>query len=325
MSIFARSRFLTPAVRARRLLRGPRRPSWSVEYEAATVLMRMQGPILSRAPLPFFRKHVERLLAVPPPPGFRFEKVTLGGVPAEWFRHDGEQSDDVLLYLHGGGYVVGSIDTHRDLICQLAVAARCRAVAIDYRLAPEHRCPAQLDDAVAAYQALLAEGVAPERVVLMGESAGGGLSLSTLVALRDRGIPLPRAGVLISPLVDLELRGESPADNDDADYIRADHLAFCAESLVGEGDRRDPRASPIHAKLVGLPPLLIQAGGAETLLDGAVELEARARAAGVQARLEVYTDMVHVWHFFGPACPDAGAAVQSIADFVASARPEDGT
>jgi len=320
MSLIARSRFLQPIVRARRFLRGPRRPSWSVEYEAATLLMRMQGPVLRHAPLPYFRSHVEKLLAVDAPPHFRLESTSLGGVPAAWFRHEAERGEDVLLYLHGGGYVVGSIATHRELICHFADAAGCRAVAIDYRLAPEHRCPAQIDDAVAAYLALLDEGVDPTHVVLAGESAGGGLTLSTLVALRDRGVPLPRAAIVISPFADLEVRGDSPRRNADADYIQVDQLDFCAESLVGSGDRRDPRASPIHADLTGLPPLLIQVGGAETLLDGSIDLEVRAREAGVDARLEVYPDMIHVWHFFGPDLPEAADAIGSIARFLESTR-----
>jgi len=320
MSLVERARFLRHPIRLRRRLRGPARPSWTVDYEAAALLFKLQGPVLKRAPLPFFRRHVERLLGTPAPASFRFEPARLGGVRGEWFRHEGERSDDVLVYLHGGGYIMGSIDTHRELICDLASAAGCRALALDYRLAPEHRAPAQIDDVVSAYEALLARGVPPGRVVLGGESAGGGLTLSALVALRARGAPLPRAAVVLSPWVDLEPRGESAHRNEAYDYVTRDLLAFARDCVVGDGDPRDPRVSPIHADLSGLPPLLIQAGEAETLRDGAIELEARARAAGVDARLEVYPDMIHVWHFFGASCPAALDAVQRIGEFVERTR-----
>ncbi|MBC7172636.1 MAG: alpha/beta hydrolase fold domain-containing protein, partial [Polyangiaceae bacterium] len=174
---------------------------------------------------------------------------------------------------------------------------------------------AQLDDAVAAYQGLLAMGYAPSAVVLAGDSAGGGLTLSTLIALRERGIPMPAAAVLISPWTDLEARGASVRTNAQWDYITRRGLEVYARRFVAAHDMRNPLAAPAHAELHDLPPLLIQVGGAEALLDDGVQLAERARAAGVSVELEVWPDMIHVWHAFAALSTEAREAIERIGAF----------
>lgn len=231
-----------------------------------------------------------------------------------------------VLYLHGGGYVAGSIDSHRNLIGHLAEAMGCRIFAADYRLAPEHPFPAPVDDAVAAYRGLVAastdggEGLDPSRIVISGDSAGGGLTVATLCALRDARDRLPAAAVPISALIDLEATGESMVSRAAADpIVSPESVPIMAELYLGEGgDVTDPLASPIHADMSGLPPLLIQVGDAEVLLDDSTRLAAMVEAAGGSAKLEVWPDMVHVWHGSAGFVPEADQAIEHIAAF---ARP----
>jgi acetyl esterase/lipase len=228
--------------------------------------------------------------------------VTMAGVPAEWSSTEGAADDAAVLYLHGGGYFIGSLASHRHVASELGRAAGARALAIDYRLAPEHPFPAALDDAVAAYEAMLADGLRPERIALAGDSAGGGLAIATLVALRDRGTPLPACAFCISPLVDLAATGGSMETQRARDPMIAREGVLGAAAMYLNGvDPRTPLASPMHADLSGLPPLLIHVGSAETLLDDAVRLAGVAGAADVRVTLEVHPGMIHVWHFFHPA------------------------
>jgi len=243
--------------------------------------------------------------------------VDVAGIAAEWVCAPGVQQDRVLLYLHGGGYVIGSVDTHRGLIARLSKAANCRALALDYRLAPEHRYPAAVEDATKAYRWLLAQGVAPGKIAIAGDSAGGGLTMATLVALRDAGDPLPAAAAPISPWVDLEGTGESMKTRVDVDpMVEPGGLFGMAKIYLGDADPRQPTASPLYAELSGLPPLLIQVGDLETLLDDATRLAARAKAAGVDATLEVWPEMVHVWHLFAPMLPEGREAIARIGAFL---------
>jgi acetyl esterase/lipase len=252
------------------------------------------------------------------PDGVRSEKVDAGGVPAEWIEMPGTVPGRTLLYLHGGGYVLGSIDTHRSLIARIAAATRARCLAIDYRLAPEHPFPAGLDDAVAAYRWLLSQGVERSRLTVAGDSAGGGLTLATLLALRDSGAPLPAAGVCLSPWTDLEGTGDSANDPSVGDpMITADGLRATGRDYVGPGgDLQHPLAAPLHADPRGLPPLLIQVGTREVLLDDSTRLAAKAKAAGVDVTLERGEGLIHVWHFFGVDVPESVAAVARIGEFV---------
>jgi epsilon-lactone hydrolase len=243
--------------------------------------------------------------------------IDAGGVSAEWIVPPGAVSERVLLYLHGGGYVLCSVSTHRDLISRMARAAGVRALGVDYRLAPEHPFPAAVEDATAAYRWLVSHGTAPGHIAIAGDSAGGGLTLATLVALRDAGDRLPTAAVCLSPWVDLEGTGPSNTSKAEADpFVRKEMIQFMAEQYLGGRDPRTPLAAPLYADLHGLPPLLIQVGTAEILLDDATRIAERAKAAGAEVSLEVWDDMIHVWQLFAPLLPEGQQAIESIGAFI---------
>jgi len=256
------------------------------------------------------------------PADIRTERLSAGGVPAEWVVAPEASADRTVLYLHGGGYVVGSINTHRDLASRLSRAARARALVIDYRVAPEHPYPAAVEDATAAYRWLLATGASPPRIVIAGDSAGGGLTVATLVALRDGAQPLPAAGVCLSPWVDLEGSGESMTTKAAVDpLIDRDRLRRTAAYYLAGQDPRTPLAAPLYANLSGLPPLLIQVGTAETLLDDSTRLAERARKAGVNVTLEPWEDMIHVWQAFAAILPEGQQAIERIGEFIRQRVP----
>lgn len=221
----------------------------------------------------------------------------------------------VLLYFHGGGFVFGSLRTHGELIGALARAAKLRTLAVAYRLAPEHPAPAALEDAMTAYRYLLSQGVAANAIVLAGDSAGGTLVLNTLLALRDAGELLPAAGVAISPWVDLGCSGASFERNSAFDFVGEEHVRLAAESYLQGANPESPEVSPLFAELAGLPPLLVQAGAAEGLVDQIRELAARGEAAGVALELSVYEDMIHVWHMLRGATPEGQRAIDEVGAF----------
>ncbi|MBY0334283.1 MAG: alpha/beta hydrolase [Acetobacteraceae bacterium] len=229
------------------------------------------------------------------------EAAAAGGVKAEWTATPGADPGRVLLYLHGGGYVSGSIASHRHMVAEAGRQAGIRTLALDYRLAPEDPFPAGLEDAMAGYRFLLDSGIAPGRIAIGGDSAGGGLTLALLVSLRDEGLPLPGCAWVVSPWIDLEQLGESMASLAAVDpMIQGPYLGEIARAYLNGADPRTPLAAPLHAELRGLPPLLIQVGAAEVLLDDSVRLAARAGAADVAVTLEVWPEMIHVWHLFHP-------------------------
>ena len=258
------------------------------------------GPDLS-APPAVAREQFDAMLAnLPPPDGLAFSQATAGGVPAMWSDSPGADARRTLLYLHGGAFVIGNTQGYRGVWGGLARAAGARGLAIDYRLAPEHRFPAAVDDAVAAYRWLLAEGHEPNSIVIAGDSAGGGLTVSMLVKARDEGLPMPAAALAISPWVDLECVGQTIVTKAEADpALDKAGLVNMAALYLGGRSPREPLASPIHADLRGLPPLLIQVGSAEILLDDAIRLAGVAASADVRTTLEVWPGMPHVWHAFG--------------------------
>lgn len=224
--------------------------------------------------------------------------VQAAGVPAEWSLAPGSDATRVLLFLHGGGYSSGSLKSHRTMVTGAGRAAGIRTLAIAYRLAPEHPFPAALEDALAAYRYLLDQGYPPGRIAVGGDSAGGGLTLALFQVLRSGGVPLPACGWLVSPWVDLEMTGESIAEKDDVDpLIHRAYLEMLAEAYLGGSRtrRRDPLVSPLHADLSGLPPVLVQVGSAETLLDDAVRIAGRLGACDAQAHLSIYPHMIHAW------------------------------
>jgi len=249
------------------------------------------------------------------PADIRCQPVSANGIPAEWITAPGVNSG-VLLYLHGGAYALGSINTHREFVARLARATKMRGLAINHRLAPEHPYPAALEDAISAYRWLLAQGIDPAHIVIAGDSSGGGLTLATMIALRDAGEPLPVGAVCISPWTDLAGTGDSMQGKAKVDRVLdPESLAICASRYAGEHDLRHPLISPLYADLKGLPPLLIQVGTDEILLDDATRCAESAWEAGVDVTLEVWEEMFHVFQMV-PVLPETKRAMASIARFV---------
>jgi monoterpene epsilon-lactone hydrolase len=256
------------------------------------------------------------------PKGVAVTAVDAGGVPAEWVVAPEADEDRVLLYVHGGGYCMGSLDSHRRLVGHLSAAAKARVLNVDYRLAPEHAFPAAVDDAVAAYHWLLGQGIGADRIAISGDSAGGGLTLATLLALKDAGDPLPATAVPISPWTDLEGTGESMRTRAAVDLmIQPDRLKETADLYANGADMRQPHLSPLHGDYRGLPPLLIQVGDAEVLLDDATRVAAIAKAAGVDVTLEVWEEMPHVFQAFVGVLPEADQAVARIGEWLRARIP----
>jgi epsilon-lactone hydrolase len=252
---------------------------------------------------------------MPMPEGVSVTPTTVGGVRAERHVPDGGDEGAAVLYLHGGGYCIGSAETHRPMCAHLAAVLGCPVVALDYRLAPEHPHPAAVDDAVAAVRALQAEGIDPDRLAIAGDSAGGGLTAVTCIVLRDAGEPVPAAAVLISPWTDVG-GGDSASFTSRAEvdpFVFPDSLGEMAGWYLGDHDPRCPLASPLHADLTGLPPTLIHVGDHERLLDDATGMGERLAAAGVDVSLEVWPEMVHVWHFFAGHVPEADEGIAAVA------------
>ena len=251
------------------------------------------------------------------PGGTRVAAADAGGVPAEWVTPPGEAGGRVLMYLHGGGYQLGSPATARHLVALLSAAAQAQAFSVDYRLAPEHPFPAAVEDAVAAYRWLLAAGHDPTSVAIAGDSAGGGLVLATLVALRDSGDRLPAAAVAMSPWTDLALTGESLRTRAGVEVmVKPAGMPETAALYLAGADPRHPYASPLYADLHGLPPLLIQVGDAEVILDDSTRFAARARAAGVEVTLEIWDEMPHVFQAFAGLLPEADQAVAQVGRWI---------
>jgi acetyl esterase/lipase len=251
------------------------------------------------------------------PAGVRAEAGTLGGVKVEWIVPDGAASAPVLFHLHGGGYVMGTPAGSRAFTTEFALRTKARVVSIDYRLAPEHPYPAAVDDAVAAYGALLATGISPKRIAIGGESAGGGLTVATLLAARDKGLAMPACAYAISPWTDLTCEARTFDTKAAVDpLLTRKSLKDMGDAYIAAGDPRAPYASPNFGDLKGLPPLLIHVGSEEVLLDDSVVLHRRAEAAGMKTQIKIAEPMIHVWHMFHAILPEGGEAIGEIADFV---------
>ncbi|MBV8764363.1 MAG: alpha/beta hydrolase fold domain-containing protein [Hyphomicrobiales bacterium] len=247
----------------------------------------------------------------------RVTPVDANGVRAEWTDTSDADTSRAILFLHGGGYVSGSLESHRHMIAEAGRQACARTLAIGYRLAPEHPFPAALEDALSGYAFLLAQGIEPRRIAIAGESAGGGLALAALVSLREAGQALPACAWLSSPWVDLELSGASMATKAPVDpLIQRPYLEELGHMYLAGADPRSPLVSPIYAELRGLPPLLIQVGSAETLLDDAVRVAAAAGAADVEATLEIWPHMIHAWHLFHPQLAAGRRALARVGAFI---------
>ncbi len=290
----------------------------------ASAELQMVLDLLRAQPIPRDRGWVEQRAGLeqmtslmPPPADVTCTPVIIAGRPAEWVAAPGVRQDQTLLYLHGGGYCIGSINTHRQLAADLSRAAGLRVLVLEYRLGPEHPFPAAVEDATAAYRALLADGADPRRLAIAGDSAGGGLTAATLLALRDADTPLPAAAVLVSPWLDLTQSGESMTSKAGVDpMVQRETLQPMADAYLAGADARAPLASPLFADLRHLPPLLVHVGTAETLLDDATRFADRARAAGVDVHLETFADMVHVFHAFAFILPEARDANAKIGAFL---------
>ncbi|MCW5734560.1 MAG: alpha/beta hydrolase [Enhydrobacter sp.] len=252
-------------------------------------------------------------------PDAKCEKVDAGGVPAEWVAAPGIDGERAVLYLHGGGYAIGSLNTHRRLAYDISAASGARVLVIDYRLAPEHPFPAAVDDAAVAWRWMLAQGLDPKRIAIAGDSAGGGLTIATLVNLRDQKLALPGCAVAISPWVDLEGLGASIAGRAAQDpMVQKDGLLWMAGMYLAGTDAKMPLAAPLHADLEGLPPVLVQVGTAETLLDDATRIAEKLHMAGVDVKLSVWPNMVHVFPFFAPVLSEGRDGCLEIGTFIRS-------
>jgi monoterpene epsilon-lactone hydrolase len=252
------------------------------------------------------------------PGGVDYVEVDAGSVPAMWITPKGAAEDRVILSIHGGGFVVGSMYTHRKLFGHIAKAAGVRALAPDYRRPPEHLHPAPVEDVVSTYKWLLDQGIEPSHVAFTGDSAGGAMVVTAMLLARDRGLPVPAAAMPFSAWFDLTGSGESQQTNADTDRLLSRRFGDqLADILLGEsGDRRDPYVSALYADLAGLPPLYLQVSDAETLLDDSRALAERARAAGVEVRLDIFPGQQHTFQMAAGRSASADDAIRRLADWV---------
>ncbi|MEE4301295.1 MAG: alpha/beta hydrolase [Pseudomonadales bacterium] len=289
----------------------------SSEHETLVAMLRA-GPASADAlaDIPAMRTSMETMMAaLPLAPGTTCEDDDADGVPVSWVTAPGTDAGRVVLYLHGGGYVIGSRATHRSLASRISAASGARVLLVEYRLAPEHPFPAAVDDALAAWNWLLARAVDPSRAAVAGDSAGGGLALALLQRIRASGVPMPACAVCLSPWADLEGTGESAAPGAvDDPMVTVEGLRVMAGHYVGDAAAQ-PLASPIHADYEGFPPLLVQVGTREVLLSDARTVAAKARAAGAEVTLEEEAGLIHVWQAF-PGVPESDAAVARIGRYL---------
>ena len=256
------------------------------------------------------------------PQGVQLQRVNIGNVPAEWLiPAQADDAEKTILYFHGGAWLFGWYNTHRMLLGHISKQARKRALAVDYRLAPEYPFPAALEDCLAGYHYLLDRGIRPDQVIMTGDSAGGNLVISSMLALRAAGEPLPVAGVCISPVTDLTAEGVSYDVNANKDAILSSGLYakfanILQDSYSSGHDPHDQLISPFYADLHGLPPLLVQAGEDEILQSSITTFVEKARREGVDVTYEVWPAMWHVWHIYNPYLPEARNAVNSITRYI---------
>jgi len=265
------------------------------------------------------RAALDQLAGIAPlPKDAKLENVDVVGIPAAWVSTPEVVKDRVILYLHGGGYIEGSITSHKDLAQRISRVSKAKVLLTDYRLAPEHPFPAAIEDSTRAYNWLVnTEGFLPQNIIIAGDSAGGGLTVATLVKLRDEGIALPAAAVCLSPWTDLALTGDSIKEKVHEDpFVTPDDLMFSAMMYLGKTDPKNPYASPLYANLKDLPPLCIQVGTAEVLFDDAIRLASLAKEAGVEVQLDIWEDMVHVFQAFAVLAPESQEGIDKIGEFI---------
>ena len=249
--------------------------------------------------------------------GLKIEKVKDGGVWGEWIMPPGAEPDKMIFYIHGGGYVSCSAATHRPITAALARLSRLRVFSLNYRRAPEHRFPAALDDAVAAYSRLLGQGIEPDKIALAGDSAGGGLVLSTLLRARDENLPLPACAVCFSPWTDMTGESETiRSNNGRCAMFRPANIYEFGSAYLGGASPNESYASPVLAELDFLPPVLLQVGSTELLLDDSLRIHKKIQAAGGISRLEIFDDVFHCWQMYDGIVPEARIALRQAADFI---------
>jgi acetyl esterase/lipase len=250
------------------------------------------------------------------PAGMQVCPADINGMYAEWLIPAEADQSKVIFYTIGGGYISGNCNDHRTLIAKVAQTSGIAVLMFNHRVAPEDPYPAALDDSLNAYQWLLHQGTKPENIVIMGESAGGGLCLSTLLALRDKGMPLPKAGVALSPWTDLKLTGESYRTRRNVCISPPGMSVVCSKYYYGDHDPADPWISPLYGDLHGLPPLFISVGDYETMLDDSTRFAAKAKAAGVDTTLVIGAKMIHCYPLMAPMFPEATQALNEICAFI---------
>jgi epsilon-lactone hydrolase len=304
-----------------RLRHGPWLSGWTWVVETNTTFLRLQERIAFGLPtIAQQREYMDALTARSSELAhLPIEAVEAEGVKGCWFVPRTTADASVVLYLHGGGYAF-SIRAHDNLIAFVALAAQAKTFALDYRLAPEYPFPAQLEDAQVAYHWLLSSGVAPERIVIAGDSAGGNLALALLLALRDAQQPLPRLVVCLSPWTDMDCSSRSLKENEAYDWIEQRMVVQWARWFCRETDPENHLVSPVHADLRGLPPIYIQAGDAELLIDMIREFTGKAKAQGACVCLEEWKHMNHVFQAYGPITQQSKEALQRIAEVIEQAR-----
>lgn len=254
----------------------------------------------------------------------KVEKLEVNGISAEWISRKNQPNDRAIIYLHGGYYVSGSPRTHRSIAARIGKVSNSPVLLLDYHLAPENKFPAALEDSVSAYSWILKyKGILPDKVVIVGDSAGGGLTLATLIKIRSDNEILPAGGVCLSPWTDLAVTGKSVKTNAKIDLLITENEAHqAAEYYLGDLDRTNPLASPLYAKLDGLPPLLIQVGTAEVLLDDSTRFAKKAQESGVQVELDLWEGMFHVFQMFGYLMPESKKALVKIGNFIRKVMKE---
>ncbi len=251
------------------------------------------------------------------PSDVKFERIDANGVPVEWIICPGASEHQIILYFFGGGYLFGDLDTRRWNPYLLGTATKLRVLNVGYRLAPENPFPAALEDAVTSYKWLLSNGFKSRNIIFSGASAGGALAVSTMLKLRELGISLPAAAILLSPYADLAFTGDSISTNSIfAPGFNIKMLRGMGNSYLQGTDPTNPYVSPIYADLKGLPPMLIQAGGIELFTSDAIRLADRAKEAGIDAKLEIWDDMPHVFQSFGDELPESKESIENIAEFI---------
>lgn len=254
---------------------------------------------------------------IPVPKSFKVDKINADGVYAEELYNTEENNQCVILHLHGGAYTFGTLNSQHIFATTIAKQTKCKVILPKYRLAPEYPFPAALNDGIKVYQWLLSQGIDSSKIIISGDSAGGGLAVATVMALRDKGLPLPSGVVCLSPWVDLLATGESHKTNINVDFaLNSMDLDKSAKFYAGEEDFKNPLISPVYGNFTGFPPMLIHVGTEEILLDDSIMLAEKAREDNVDVTIKIWEGMWHVWHLMGNIVPEGKEAIEEVCEFI---------